>query len=70
MFQNYINDNAYEAAFHDDLWRAMQTAADDKGLKNQNGKNLDVKAILDTWILQMGMFLWQHYSYLTRVIQL
>ena len=55
--QNYINDKAYDAAHHTDLWKAMQEEADKQGLKDEDGDALDVKEILDTWILQMGAYI-------------
>ncbi|KAK7497860.1 hypothetical protein BaRGS_00010994 [Batillaria attramentaria] len=45
---NYLNQRSYDAAFHDDLWTAMTAQA------QRDGKNLDVKAIMDTWTLQMN----------------
>ena len=58
--QNYINDKAYDAAHHTDLWKAMQEEADKQGLKDKEGDALDVKEILDTWILQMGAYIIKH----------
>ncbi|XP_076438803.1 LOW QUALITY PROTEIN: aminopeptidase N-like [Babylonia areolata] len=45
---NYLRETAYDAAFHNDLWAAMTKQA------QMDGKNLDVKAIMDTWTLQMN----------------
>lgn len=45
---NYLKQRSYGAAFHDDLWAAMTAQA------QRDGKNLDVKAIMDTWTLQMN----------------
>ena len=35
----------------------MQEEADKQGLKDKDGDALDVKEILDTWILQMGAYI-------------
>ena len=54
-FQNYIDEKAYQAAHHTDLWSAMQAEADKQGLTDRaTGDSLNIKNILDTWILQMG----------------
>ncbi|KAL8559955.1 hypothetical protein ACOMHN_041426 [Nucella lapillus] len=45
---NYLRETAYDAAFHNDLWAAMTKQA------QRDGKSLDVKAIMDTWTLQMN----------------
>ncbi|XP_048749587.1 aminopeptidase N-like isoform X4 [Ostrea edulis] len=46
--KRYLNNLAYKAAFHDDLWYALgnQSAVENK--------NLNVKEIMDTWTLQMN----------------
>lgn len=46
--QNYLSGRQFNNAFHDDLWNAMtnQSVVD--------GNPLDVKAIMDTWTLQMN----------------
>ena len=46
--QNYLNANAYDTANHTDLWTALGNQA------KAEGKDLDVPAIMDTWVLQMG----------------
>ncbi|KAK7096269.1 hypothetical protein V1264_005581 [Littorina saxatilis] len=45
---NYLRERKYDAAFHNDLWAAMTKQS------QMDGKNLDVKAIMDTWTLQMN----------------
>ncbi|XP_063436761.1 aminopeptidase N-like [Mytilus trossulus] len=49
--QRYLKEQAYGAAFHDDLWKALseQSIADGKPERVQN-----VKQIMDTWTLQMN----------------
>ncbi|XP_071139481.1 aminopeptidase N-like isoform X5 [Mytilus edulis] len=49
--QRYLKKQAYGAAFHDDLWKALseQSIADGKPERVQN-----VKQIMDTWTLQMN----------------
>ena len=54
VFQNNIDTKAYSAATHKDIWQAMQDEVDMRGIKDDRGKVLDVKGILDTWLLQMG----------------
>nr|XP_022306251.1 aminopeptidase N-like isoform X1 [Crassostrea virginica] len=46
--KKYLQNLAYKAAFHDDLWFALgnQSALENKGL--------NVKEIMDTWTLQMN----------------
>ncbi|XP_052090870.1 uncharacterized protein LOC127727793 [Mytilus californianus] len=44
----YLKDRQFSNAFHDDLWNAMTKQA---GI---DGNPLDVKDIMDTWILQMN----------------
>ncbi|XP_052084132.1 aminopeptidase N-like isoform X2 [Mytilus californianus] len=49
--QRYLKQQAYGAAFHDDLWNALseQSKEDGKPISVQ-----DVKHIMDTWTLQMN----------------
>ncbi|KAK3095167.1 hypothetical protein FSP39_010973 [Pinctada imbricata] len=44
----YLNGRKYDAAFHDDLWFALGNQSKDEG------KDINVKAIMDTWTLQMN----------------
>ncbi|XP_052694307.1 aminopeptidase Ey-like isoform X2 [Crassostrea angulata] len=46
--KRYLKNLAYKAAFHDDLWFAL---GNQSAIEN---KNLNVKAIMDTWTLQMN----------------
>ncbi|XP_012939882.1 aminopeptidase N [Aplysia californica] len=46
--KRYLTNLAYSNAFHDDLWNALTEQS------RQEGKNIDVKAIMDTWTLQMN----------------
>ncbi|XP_053377176.1 aminopeptidase N-like isoform X1 [Mercenaria mercenaria] len=46
--QQYLHERKYKNAFHDDLWNALEKQADTEH------KNIKVKDILDTWILQMN----------------
>ncbi|XP_069101890.1 uncharacterized protein [Argopecten irradians] len=46
--QTYLKDREYKNAVHDDLWAAME-----KQVKAEGG-NLEVKNIMNTWILQMN----------------
>ncbi|XP_069102048.1 glutamyl aminopeptidase-like [Argopecten irradians] len=43
--QDYLNNNRYKNAAHDDLWKAMADVSPD---------SLNVKEIMDTWTLQMN----------------
>ncbi|KAK3108903.1 hypothetical protein FSP39_018341 [Pinctada imbricata] len=45
---NYLNERRYKNAYHDDLWFAIGNES------LARGNNLDVKGIMDTWILQMN----------------
>ncbi|XP_062585470.1 uncharacterized protein LOC134247152 isoform X2 [Saccostrea cucullata] len=45
---DYLNSRKYGNSFHDDLWNSMTKLA------NQNGHQLDVKTVMDTWTLQMN----------------
>ncbi|XP_067940049.1 aminopeptidase Ey-like isoform X2 [Watersipora subatra] len=51
---NYIDNKQYRDAHHDHLWQAMQDEADRQQIKDDRGNALNVKEILDTWLLQMG----------------
>ncbi|XP_070568250.1 aminopeptidase N-like [Ptychodera flava] len=44
----YLIDNAYGSATSEDLWKAMEWAAKEDGL------DIDVPNVMDTWLLQMG----------------
>ncbi|XP_025079132.1 aminopeptidase Ey-like [Pomacea canaliculata] len=46
--QRYLRDHAYANANHTDLWRAWDEQA------RQDGQQINVAAIMDTWTLQMG----------------
>ncbi|XP_033120518.1 aminopeptidase N-like [Anneissia japonica] len=46
--KNYLSDFAYSNAVNDDLWIYLTAAA------KEDGKDIDVKKIMETWILQMG----------------
>uniref|UniRef100_A0A2C9M3E9 Uncharacterized protein n=1 Tax=Biomphalaria glabrata TaxID=6526 RepID=A0A2C9M3E9_BIOGL len=46
----YLETLAYKNAFHDDLWNFM-TAAETAGA---DSRRIDVKEVMDTWILQMN----------------
>ncbi|XP_077985458.1 aminopeptidase N-like [Glandiceps talaboti] len=43
----FLTEQSYKAATSDDLWDALQRA-------DTNGKSTKVKAVMDTWTLQMG----------------
>ncbi|XP_046380097.2 aminopeptidase N-like [Haliotis rufescens] len=45
---NYLKSKAYGAAFHDDLWTALTKQS------AKEGKNINVKEVMDTWTLQMN----------------
>ncbi|XP_066290306.1 aminopeptidase N-like [Branchiostoma lanceolatum] len=47
--KNYLSKNAYGNAVQDQLWAELTTAAREDGQTD-----LDVKAVMDTWTLQMG----------------
>ncbi|KAH9523941.1 hypothetical protein Btru_047575 [Bulinus truncatus] len=44
----YLTSRQYDAAYHDDLWLALTQQA------RLDNKNIDVKEVMDTWILQMN----------------
>ncbi|KAL3884512.1 hypothetical protein ACJMK2_024647 [Sinanodonta woodiana] len=44
----YLNNIKYGAAFHDDLWNALTEES------NKGSKPVNVKDIMDTWVLQMN----------------
>ncbi|XP_059164108.1 thyrotropin-releasing hormone-degrading ectoenzyme-like [Physella acuta] len=44
----YLNQYQYGSVTHDDLWEVLSQQA------RRDGKDLDVKGIMDTWILQMN----------------
>ncbi|ESP00390.1 hypothetical protein LOTGIDRAFT_238560 [Lottia gigantea] len=46
--QRYLKGHAFGTATHDDLWLALNEEA------NLEGKNINVKEIMDTWTLQMN----------------
>ncbi|XP_071139479.1 aminopeptidase N-like isoform X3 [Mytilus edulis] len=46
--QRYLKEQAYGAAFHDDLWKALSEQS------KIDGSAHDVKHIMDTWTLQMN----------------
>ncbi|XP_056008322.1 putative aminopeptidase-2 isoform X2 [Ostrea edulis] len=45
---DYLDSRRYGNSFHDDLWNSMTK------LSNQKGRPVDVKAVMDTWTLQMN----------------
>ncbi|XP_035679687.1 aminopeptidase N-like [Branchiostoma floridae] len=47
--KNYLSKNAYGNAVQDQLWAELTTAAREDGQTD-----LDVKAVMDTWTVQMG----------------
>eukprot|EP00058_Branchiostoma_floridae_P026835 XP_002612326.1 hypothetical protein BRAFLDRAFT_122509 [Branchiostoma floridae] len=49
MNVNYLSKNAYGNAVQDQLWAELTTAAREDGQTD-----LDVKAVMDTWTIQMG----------------
>lgn len=46
----YLNEFRYGSTVQDDLWRHLTKAAEEAGLRG-----LDVKKIMDSWTLQMGL---------------
>ncbi|GLV42080.1 Suppressor of ER stress-induced death [Carabus blaptoides fortunei] len=48
---NYLNAKKYDNAYHDDLWETLTTQAHKDGVLD---KDITVKQIMDSWILQTG----------------
>ncbi|CAI2724063.1 unnamed protein product [Schistosoma spindalis] len=46
--KNYLYQNKYKNTVHEDLWRALTEAA------KRAGKDVNVKAVMDTWMKQMN----------------
>ncbi|CAL1548719.1 unnamed protein product [Lymnaea stagnalis] len=44
----YLTSKQYDAASHDDLWSALSQQA------RTEGKDIDIKSVMDTWTLQMN----------------
>jgi len=52
--KNYLIKFSYSSAVTDDLWAELSAQAAVDGIKQPDGSALDIKAIMDAWLNQMG----------------